>query len=845
MSQLIVFPHCDMHVALNQPATRALPFRVFHQTLPGGSATYNLNDVTAACTYQVFAPYNPVGSRLTQFVTIDPAARTITGNQPGINLVVIQHNNRYIVVRIQVHDDVLGWWFGNSSITTALDAAVAHSQPSIYAHFSDDATGTDLVGDITGHGFVTLTSSSAGIFTVANANNEGRLQGVSEGTAQLNGSFLGINQSIDVNVVDYTKARNNLAIVRATDVANASEKHNILFLAEGFLPGDQSKFDRVVMEVTDSLFSQKRHEPYNTLEGGFNVFKAFQASKQDLVTCAFQVNDETAPSLATGVPIPYNHRVSTNDATYTVSELVARVGLPLRNEAATPSDLKSRWANQSLNLTATEKHYEPDRVDGTLIEVWRKSKSLGILEARDTFYGLMLGRRWADGVAGFGAAVTMPGTDSAADANLAPFIRRVYEWFSRDPTRLLTPDPRRHPPELHEYSSESRGALIMQYLGGLHLAAPPNSPIGTEWVPDGTFKRSRGLIAMIVNDAMIGGANFNAKTVTANSLRRNSKLDFEYAASNTATKKVMQRRLSGGIDPDLNDIINTVAHEFGHSFNLGDEYEEIRGDKPDAWDGFDNITSLNNVFSGPGSSPPSGSRLIDPGKLKWFELLRIELSAALMADSSQQGGEIEVTIDRRQIPRWVAAKAQGREAYLRRIRIAAAGTQLPLAVGDADYLVRLEIGDINESNGTIRLGGLELPPSPFPIFPKGSLLFVPRRDSGGNLVYVVEKQVRDFIAGNNLPLNKDTDTANVNKDPDYPKDIPNFKPPCKSARLIGVYEGAFQGTGLVYRPAGDCKMRSQSGGFCHVCKWLITNRVDPALHDVIDRLFFPEAKKNG
>ena len=52
---------------------------------------------------------------------------------------------------------------------------VAHSQPSIYALFSDDPTGTDLVGDITGHGFVTLTSASPGTFVVDNANNQGRL----------------------------------------------------------------------------------------------------------------------------------------------------------------------------------------------------------------------------------------------------------------------------------------------------------------------------------------------------------------------------------------------------------------------------------------------------------------------------------------------------------------------------------------------------------------------------------------------------------------------------------------------------------------------------------------------
>jgi hypothetical protein len=285
-------------------------------------------------------------------------------------------------------------------------------------------------------------------------------------------------------------------------------------------------------------------------------------------------------------------------------------------------------------------------------------------------------------------------------------------------------------------------------------------------VPDGTFKRSRGLIAMVVKDGLLGGANFNALTVTANTLSTSRRLGFEYPASNTATKKVM-RRNPGSISEDLDDIIDTVAHEFGHSFNLGDEYEEVRGDTPDASNGYDNVTPLNSVFSGAGPSPQAGSRLIDPGKVKWFELLRIEMSATLTQASTAQGGTMEVTIDPRQIQRWVKAKEEGREVFLRRIRIAPGGAQLPLAVGDADYLVRLEIGAINAQQGTIRLGGPELP-LPIPPFPAGSLLFLPRRDGDGNLVFVVEKKVRDFIAGNHLPLNKDPDTANVNKEADHP-----------------------------------------------------------------------------
>jgi hypothetical protein len=66
-----------------------------------------------------------------------------------------------------------------------------------------------------------------------------------------------------------------------------------------------------------------------------------------------------------------------------------------------------------------------------------------------------------------------------------------------------------------------------------------------------------------------------------------------------------------------------------------------------------------------------------------------------------------------------------------------------------------------------------------------------------------------------------------------------------------VYEGAAGFAGAAYRPAGQCKMRSSEakpekgeGEFCFVCKWLIVNNVDPGLHALLDKRFYPGSKKN-
>jgi hypothetical protein len=113
-------------------------------------------------------------------------------------------------------------------------------------------------------------------------------------------------------------------------------------------------------------------------------------------------------------------------------------------------------------------------------------------------------------------------------------------------------------------------------------------------------------------------------------------------------------------------------------------------------------------------------------------------------------------------------------------------------------------------------------------------------------------QVRLHMMNSHLPLNRDTDTTIVNQEPDEPVDITNFNAPCRPYRLIGAYEGGLHVTRSVYRPAGLCKMRVSGetregvgdGEFCHVCKWLIVNRVNPGMHALLDQLY-PEAKKNG
>lgn len=876
---IVLFPHCDLHLALSN--TRPLILRACDRTaLPAGG--YELKRINpGAITVNFFAPHRPPGQRLAPPLPLyNPGDGQITATQPGVYLFQVRRGSDYIVGRLQVHNSIVAWWFGNDSITTALDD-VAHAQPSIYAKFSDDdppgttpPIGTDLIGDITGHGYVTLTSTRPDIFQVDGptgpptgpmaARREGGLRGLLEtgipatpstpatpNTVDLTGTFLNQTQRLPVRVVNYAKHRHDLKPVQTPNVAHAAEQHNIVFLAEGFRKSDEETFDEIVTRVVDQMFDQPRHQPYPMLEGSFNIFKAFGASQEHCATVAYRVADGDQTTGA-GLPIPYAHPVSNNRDVYTLRELVAKVGLPMRNEHRT--NLPDIWAEQGLIVR--------NRVDTTLLEAWKKHQGTGILHARDTLYGMHLGCRWADRSSG-SPAVTPPTSDQTGTAGLREFIAQLYEFYMpAQATHALTPDPRRHPPERFAgRGSTNPGNLILQYLTGLEYTFAPFHHIGPVWEPDDVhFKPSRGLVALITYDELDGGSNVNNNTLTALTTNKDIGVEFEYAPGD---KRVMRRKPSSKPAVTFTETVNTVAHEFGHSFGLRDEYENSEKDDPDAPATSTNDIQGDNVARlGFLRINPAPDRQIDVNKVKWFALPRMRQSARLIIDSAPGLGGIEIMIDKRHIAPWqkIAAQNPPAEVHLRNLHVSAQGIQLPLATGPAEILTNLKIAHIEPELGTMTLDGPGLPPAPFPKFAAGSAVYVPLKDAAGQVRTVVEPTVRNHLtAANRMPLNVDTDNQHVNDDVDNPRPIPDFQAPCKSRKLIGVYEGAVKFAGGYYRPAGACKMRSHNGDpdplqrlfgaddgeFCFVCKWLIVNRVDPGYHNILDAMFYPKAKKNG
>ncbi|GGQ54167.1 M64 family metallopeptidase [Kitasatospora griseola] len=836
---LLLFPHCDLHLAL----TGAPPLTVTLATREVAVPMANGYTVTAVppgqCVFEFFAPFKDKGHRFDGLPTYDNTTGRITATTPGVFLFQAHVGTQYLVGRLQVHRSVVGWWFGNDSITTALDTTVAHAQPSLYAKFSDDAgAGTDLIGDITGHGYVQLVPADARQLAVSPT---GRLRGVlptQPGAPWvLSGLFPGLGgaQLLNVWVVDYAAQHALTSEAGGSDPATLADKHNVLFLAEGFREQDRAKFDALVTRAIHEMFEKPAHEPYGMLRGGFNVFKSFTASQQHTVTCGYRVaageeRIEAGQAKGTGFPIPSNQ--VGGGPVYTLEELVRRVGLPMRGDQRT--NLVATWQAQDLDI-------DPAKITDGLVNAWKQHQSVGILHARDTFFGLRLGQRLADRFSGNGP-VAKPAADTVGDPGVKAFVARLYEFYRTRSTRNLVLDPRRHPPELYMDPSELNPATtLMRYVGSLKVTGSP-AAVGAVWQPDDQkFQPSRGLVALIANDGMDGGTNFNVRTVTAQTV--NTVQGVAYVYANATDKRELRRDPPADTEVNFDEVIDTVSHEFGHSFNLLDEYEEFRGDggpdeeRPDDPVG-DNVSRLGFLRVGPAPD----DRHIDPGKVKWFQLPRISTAAALLANSvnvTSPAAGIKLTIGTRNTAEWQQVQKLAAEVRLRNFGIAPGGQQLPLDSTPAHYLEGLSVAQVLPGEGAIVL--TKAGTTTFPTFQKGSIVFVPLKDKQHQPLMVVEPEVLAFLRANHNPLNQDTNHNDTNPEEDNPVDIPDFSPPCKSARTIGIYEGADTFAGAHYRPTGRCKMRMETD-FCHVCAWLIVNRVDPTFHALLDRKFYPESK---
>ncbi|WP_165952787.1 M64 family metallopeptidase [Kribbella albertanoniae] len=822
MDRIVLRPHCDLHML----ADDVLHLRPLWRT-SDGSGVDRLEPITNF-QVQFLSPYRKVGERFMDLPVLE--GDRVRSTRPGVYLFHLWFGNEYMVGRLQVHSELVDWWFGQDSITTGRDLLYAHSQPSVYARFNDGDPDVDLVGDITDSGLVELTSADPARLRVEPGD---RLRGVVEtsgaDTVMVRGRFKGgMPKELPVRVVDYLMtSRPVLEPLRIERLAEVQTVPNMVFLSEGFLAEDRGRFDAMVDEMVHDMFEKPRNQPFGMLGGSMNVFKAFVPSQQRGLTVGNRIRDIQDDD-RNGRPIPAPVRPGARK-TYQLSDLVGRVGLAPPAENRPAADILADWQRRLLNI-------DPGRVPVELIEEWRTERSDSILDARDTFFGLIRGSRLADNISRAGGQLAQPVDDDPANSVVRELQRRVYQFFEASTERVLTSDPRRHPPELQlGYDQTPRRTSITDFFSSLKYSRPPFQDIGSVWVPDLRLnKPSRGLVGIVVHDALEGGTNFNDGTMCAVTLQPKGIVSYERDGFR------IRRKIAGYFPvADLSDLGTTFVHEFGHSLNLGDEYEEADGESPQAegTTAFDNLATRHDIRLG------TDGEKVDARKVKWLGLPRVRESARIVATASATPGEVVIRIDRRDAAHWYQLWGQQLKVSVRIQSTSARGEQL--LGGPARTLTGLSIARVNRDNGDVVLTG-EIPID-LTIW-AGSLLYVPLLDENGAPRHLAEPKVLGYLNDRQAPMNSDPDNVFTNDDDDDPKSIRDFKGPCNSSRLIGVYEGGWRSAGGIYRPAGSCRMRDShsnggDGEFCFVCSWLIVNRLDPSYHALLDSARYPEPKK--
>ena len=150
----------------------------------------------------------------------------------------------------------------------------------------------------------------------------------------------------------------------------------------------------------------------------------------------------------------------------------------------------------------------------------------------------------------------------------------------------------------------------------------------------------------------------------------------------------------------IGDVIDVVAHEFGHSFALDDEYEDFDGDGPDgSGDEADNTVSISSINL---DSNLRDSRFIDKDKIKSFNIKESDFADVIQMDALIIGVQVRVLINISNMSLWQQAKDNNLSASLWRVEYTVIGKQLPLGIKYDLCLRPLQITDVNTlDNGDI------------------------------------------------------------------------------------------------------------------------------------------------
>lgn len=755
------------------------------------------------------------------------------------------------VIRIHVHDRIRNWWPTPGKLRVV--SGSAGSLPRLLAEFDDGVAAdiSDWPGVIEG---LRLDWTSADPARVQVDASTGLLRSISAPStpavdirATLNHPALppGFAPSAPVSahvVTAWSQAR-PVTFIAGPGPRRHESATNILFLADGFVAGEEARFRELVARLANLIVSREDIQPFKLLRESINFWGLFLASEESGTTL---LSEHLAPPGNAAFKLDEMPDADLEHETgpLTLERLIRLIGLPVPTDFGAGESDADAFARLVSFLANDFVLPMPFNVDLATFVAWRRLAGRGLVESRDTLFAVQAGGR--------------------------PFVgRRPSPSPSLDSRRIEDDD-----------IAALVGALYCDVKDG---GSPQRVPVGRVWERPSPVRRGKdaGLVCVLSRAASFGAATtadpvFGPKHVLAKLWRYNGTED-EIAARQTGRATFVLRpsmvNPAHGASPN---VALPVVHEIGHVFGLVDEYggkrptEQVEPPKA-----FPNGQWRYELFRRPGdplgdydpaTTLPTEQR-ISPSKIVWAAWPRLRAAGELVAPPAIVGTTVRVqlrighalnfAVDQyvklRQRP--LLGGAGGRNSPAMRI------TEV---IGDE---VRLERAPSFTSGDILDFDVVADKPAPVLILPlrRPGAETPARREQG-----LVAPEILAHIGESGGPLNAAADNplrpctpAESPVASQFPRNLPatlTRTPAMEGAMfrwpsIVGLYQGGIGVNCGAYHPAGDCMMRGASEEswaqrtssaattefrpFCHVCRYWLVDRIDPSKHRELDDLYDP------
>ncbi len=634
-----------------------------------------------------------------------------------------------------------------------------------------------------------------------------------------------------------------------------NEVPNFLFLAEGFQAADRDKFDSMINYFLQELRNNAKFKPFNLLIDRMNFWKVFVPSTARGIGTRFDVSS-VGPGRARPVPtLPSSFDISTDTPT-TVNDLNGHAwdndqvllyfGLPvLEHKTKSNSEIRTYW--QHISHLSPELINNPVTLPDALIERWKSLGDRQMVDESDTFLGTYYG------------APSKVKASSLKDPLLFQLNEHRFDRLRLNGFLLNL-----------KYQDENGVLHPIGAVWDMTVGSSPPTPNGKDW---------DNIIILLCSDL--------GRAVNLDGLLYANIIGSERGYISTEADAVVNAGFSGGRAIKMTNLAEdrllnnmplfpgkvTLLHEICHSLGLDDEYGEGGITRDDPFFLYTNPGDIeldkhySNVQAKSDLLVLAGGNTIDADKIKW-RWHRIDKSAVLApirppSLKAIAGSHPNYTIKVK--PEQARLFAAGDSVFLRRRKLGESILQdisySQISPPRYPFVTRspeLRVCEVRRATDEVIVQSTgpaqNLPDS----FPAESVLYAPLRmrapissfPAAGTYLELTAPNLLGLMDGLGRPLHERRDATGqlaLDFDAEQSPNLPGIAPEMWTThhrRIVGLYAGGRRHHHGIYHPTGHCIMRdnTQIAELCSVCKYILTDFIDPSKHpqvDVLIREYYP------